>query len=198
MTTFAPSILTDEDLATQGEALLETLVEEPTIEAAMALHALGKTHYGTEQFPTGGEPSAHFLRFAPLDAPDGAYWLESSCASTYRLILVAAPIVVATPAFRMNSDRHAAVTPVVETFDTGGGGDSDHLLVRVTKGDGAFTLAFTDESPVGGVLDVAEKAAREAGTAEEVEAILSAGTYAAAALMFVTGVTLAEKSPALR
>ncbi len=198
MTTLAPSILTDDDLTAQGEALLDALVEDPTVEAAMTLHALGKAHHGTEKFPGGGSPVAHFLRFAALDAPEGAYWLESSCVSIYRFILVAAPIVDDTPALRLRGDTQVAVQPVVETYDTEGGADAEHLLVRVTRGGEAFTLVYTDDTPVGGVLDAVEEAARKAETLEEVEAILSAGTYAAAALMFATGVTLAAASPALR
>lgn len=198
MTTLAPSILTDDDLTAQGEALLDALVEDPTVEAAMAFHALGKAHHGTEKFPGGGSPVAHFLRFAALDAPEGAYWLESSCVSIYRFILVAEPIVSGTPSLRVNHGLLLDVNPVVETFDTDGGADSEHLLVTATKGAESFTLAYSEECPVGGVLDVVEAAAREAGTDDEVEAILSAGTYAAAALMFVTGVTRAVQSPALR
>lgn len=202
MTTFTPTLLNDDDLADQGEALLEALVEDPTVETALAFHALGKAHHGTTRYRGGGCAVTHFLHFAPLTAPYGDYWLESSHVSIFRLILAATPIVTDTPPLRLRYDVEVSVKPVVETYDTNGGADRDHLLVTVAKGGESFTLAYTDESPVGDLLYIVEEAAWEAGrsggTVEEVEAIVSAGTYAAAALMFTSGADLAAASPALR
>lgn len=182
------------------DLVLHDLVEEPTIDLVLALYRLGHEYHNDQgRRLVGEDPLTHFLAFAPLTAPESDCWLEPGPTCLYRFIHVAAPMVAETKALRLHWRVELKVTPVVETHDTGfGGADCEHLLVEVTRKREKFTLAFSDEAAVYDLLEVVEEAAREASTVEAVEEILSAGAYAAAALLFATGANLAAASPALR